>query len=39
MEMLRACLSKYVRLRGRIVAINGGAIHVAFGQTDDLATF
>lgn len=39
MEMLRAGIGKGQRLRRRIITINGGAIHIAFGQTHDLAIF
>ena len=38
-EVLRACLGKDHRLRRRIVAVNGRAVHVAFGQPYDFAAF
>ncbi len=36
-QMLRARLGEQHRLMGGIVAIDGGAVHIALGQTDDLA--
>ncbi len=37
MQMLGPCLREDKRLRGGIVAIDGGAVHVALGQADDLS--
>ncbi len=39
MDMLGAGRGKDQRLRGGIVAIDGGTVHVALGQADDLAAF
>ena len=38
-EMLRARFCKQQRLRGGIIAIHGGAVHIALGQPDDLTLF
>ena len=37
MQMVRTRFSKQGGLRSRIVAIDGRAVHIAFGKTDDLA--
>ena len=37
MEMLRASFCKDQGLRRRIIAIDGCAVHIAFGQPDDFA--
>ncbi len=39
MQMLGPCLREDQRLRGGVVAIDGGAVHVALGQADDLSAF
>jgi hypothetical protein len=38
MQVLAALIGEDLRLRGGIVAIDGGAVHVALGQADDLTT-
>jgi len=39
MDMLRAGLREQHRLRGGIIAIDRGTVHITFGQADDLAIF
>ncbi len=39
MEMLRARFGEQLGLRRRIITVDGGTVHIAFGQAHDFAAF